>query len=280
MEELSIAKYAKLTVIGRDDIDGRFAKYADTHTVDTYGLSELAEYRFVPEPADPLRGRIGKILTPEWGESSVTVQLVGDHSLKTAAAAACVGAKLGLTSQQVVVGLSKLSPAPGRMNVLAGAEKTTIIDDSYDASPVTMVAALQTLLAAETSQRIAIFGPLGGGRATADIYAQIGSLCNPTEIDWVVTVGETAGQHLAAAAQQSGCQVKACKTSFEAGGFVRGVMKPGAVTLVSGAANAFMEEAVKGLLHSNLEQEDMLVRQSPEWTMKKEAVFDHDVPED
>ena len=63
-EELSVAKFAKLTVVNRDDIAEDYAKYADTHSIDTYGLGEKAEYRLVIEPANPLDGRIGTLLTP------------------------------------------------------------------------------------------------------------------------------------------------------------------------------------------------------------------------
>jgi UDP-N-acetylmuramoyl-tripeptide--D-alanyl-D-alanine ligase len=87
-EELSVAKWSKLTVINRDDIDEKYAKYADTTNIDTYGLGEKAEYRIVVESASPLDGRIGQLNTPEWGEIPINLQLIGDHSIKAAAAAA------------------------------------------------------------------------------------------------------------------------------------------------------------------------------------------------
>ena len=280
-EELSVAKFAKLTVVNRDDIAEDYAKYADTHSIDTYGLGEKAEYRLVIEPANPLDGRIGTLLTPEWGESSVTLQLVGDHSLKAAVAAACVGAKLGLTSQQVVVGMSKIKPVPGRMQVLRGLEGSTIIDDTYNSSPLAAAAAIKTLTDIETPQRIAILGSMNElGNASAQAHEKIGKLCDPALLEWVVTIGDDAQKYLAPAAQSKGCQVKSFKSPYEAGGFAHSVLKPGAVILAKGSQNGvFAEEAVKILLHST-EDEEKLVRQSEYWLKKKDDQFDRPVPED
>lgn len=273
-EELSVAKYSKLTIINRDDVDAHYAKYAETSSIDTYGLGEKAEYRLIVEPANPTDGRIGKLLTPEWGEMPVSLQLVGDHSLKAAAAAACVGAKLGMTSQHVAVGLSKIRPTKGRMQLLQGLEETTIIDDTYNSSPLAVAAALNTLYAIETPQRIAILGSMNElGDTSAQSHEKVGMLCDPAKLEWVVTIGDEAAKYLAPAAANKGCQVRTFKTPYQAGGFVHSVLKPGAVVLAKGSQNGvFAEEAVKILLHS-AEDEERLVRQSEYWLERKEAQF-------
>ena len=280
-EELSIARFARLTVVNRDDVSEVYADLAETHTIDTYGLGEKAEYRLVVEPASPLDGRIGQLITPEWGELSVTVQLVGDHSLKAAAAAACVGAKLGLTSQQIAVGISRLKPVAGRMQVLRGQNDSTIIDDTYNASPLAVIAALKTLVEIEAPQRIALLGSMNElGKMSAQAHEEIGLLCDPTQIEWVVTIGEDEEKYLAPAALKNGCQVKSFQSPYQAGGFVHSVLKPGAVILAKGSQNhVFAEEAVKVLLHST-EDEERLVRQSEYWLKKKDDQFDRPVPED
>lgn len=280
-EELSIAKVAKLTVVNRDDVSEDYAKYAETSSIDTYGLGEKAEYRLAVEPASPLDGRIGKLITPEWGETSVTVQLVGEHSLKAAVAAACVGAKLGLTSQQVVMGLSKIKPVPGRMQVLRGLEGSTIIDDTYNSSPLAAEAALKTLIEIEAPQRIAILGSMNElGNTSAQAHEKLGKLCDPGMIEWVVTIGADAQKYLAPAALAKGCQVKSFDSPYLAGGFVHSILKPGAAVLAKGSQNGvFAEEAVKVLLHST-EDEEKLVRQSGYWLRKKDDQFDRPVAED
>jgi UDP-N-acetylmuramyl pentapeptide synthase len=280
-EELSIAKFAKLTIVNRDDISEVYADYADTRSIDTYGIGEKAEYRLVVEPASPLDGRIGHLITPEWGELSVTLQLVGDHTLKSAVAAACVGAKLGLTSKEIAIGMSRIKPVPGRMQALRGQQGSTIIDDTYNASPLAVAAALKTLTDIEAPQRIAILGSMNElGRSSGQAHEEIGLSCDPSKIEWVITIGADAEQYLAPAALKNGCQVKSFLSPYEAGGFANSVLKHGAVILAKGSQNGvFAEEAVKVLLHST-DDEALLVRQSPAWLKIKSDQFDRPVAED
>lgn len=280
-EELSIAAWSKLAVVNRDDVDGSYAKYADTQEIDTYGLSEQAEYRLAVEPASPLDGRIGQLTTPEWGEIPVNLQLIGDHSLKAAVAGACVGAKLGLTSRQVAVGVSKIVPTAGRMQVLRGLKHSMIIDDTYNSSPLAVRAALNTLYSVETPQRIAVLGSMNElGNHSSQLHEMVGSLCVPEQLDWVVTVGEEAEKYLAPAALRNGCQVKSFKSPYEAGGFVNKILKDHAVVLFKGSQNLiYLEEAVKVILHNN-DDFDKLVRQSEYWLARKDAQFDRAVAED
>lgn len=273
-EELAVAKFSKLTVINRDDISGEYADFADTHNITTYGLSEQAEYRLEALPASPLDGRIGKLYTPEWGEVPVTVELVGDHSLKIAAAAACVGAKIGMTAQQVAVGVSKIRAVRGRMQVLRGLNGSTIIDDTYNSSPLAVKAGLQTLYDIAAPQRVAVLGSMNElGSLSEKLHAEVGAFCDNMKLEWVVTVGEEANRYLAPAAEKAGCRVRSYDSAIQAGGFVNSVLQEGGVVLVKGSQNGvFLEEAVKVIIASGEDQEK-LVRQSPEWMERKNAFF-------
>jgi UDP-N-acetylmuramoyl-tripeptide--D-alanyl-D-alanine ligase len=280
-EELSVASFSTLTIVNRDDISGDYAKFANTSNIDTYGLNEHAEYRIVLEPASPLDGRIGKLVTPEWGEIPITVQLVGNQSIKSAVAAAAVGAKLGLSSQQVAVGISKITPVSGRMQLLRGLKDSTIIDDTYNSSPLAVKAAMETLYEIEAPQRIAILGSMNElGDMSPQAHEQVGKLCEPTKLDWVVTIGAEAKQHLAPAATKKGCQVRSFDNPYDAGGFVHSVLMPKALVLAKGSQNGvFAEEALKILLH-NTDEEERLVRQSPYWLDIKAKQFERPVGED
>lgn len=280
-EELSVAHFSELTVVNRDDISAKYAELADTHTIDTYGFSEKAEYRLVVQDANPLDGRIGQLICPEWGEVPLNFQLIGDHSLKAAVGAACVAAKLGLSSQQIAVGVSKIKATAGRMQVLRGLDDTILIDDTYNASPLAVRAALETLNKVDAPMRIAILGSMNElGSTSPQAHEQVGTLCDPSKLDWVVTIGEEAKKYLAPAAMQKGCQVEEFMSPYDAGAFVHRVMKPGAVILAKGSQNGvFAEEALKVLLHST-EEESQLVRQSEAWLKVKQEQFSLPVAED
>lgn len=274
-EELSAAKFSQLTIVNRDDVDGKYSKYAETNSISTYGLSSPAEYRIELDPASPLDGRMGKFYAPEWEPLSVNIQLVGDHSVKAVVAAAAVGAKLGLTAQQIAVGVAKITPVPGRMSILRGMNESIIIDDSYNSSPLAATAAIETLYGIEAPQRIVILGSMNElGSFTAEAHRQVASLCDPTKLEWVVTVGEIAQTYLAPFALEKGCQVKSFKSPYEAGGFVHSVVRPGGIVLVKGSQNnVFSEEAVKVLLR-DADDKKYLVRQDDVWMKKKQQFFE------
>jgi len=277
-EELAVTKFSKYTIINRDDIDESYAAYATTNSISTYGLDEKAEYHIELDVSGPLEGRMGRLITPDWDPISVNLQLIGDHSVKAAVAAGSVAAKLGLSAEQVAVGMAKITAVPGRMQLLSGANETCIIDDSYNSSPLALSAALKTLQSIDAPKRVAIIGSMNElGGYSAEAHQKIAELCDPSKLEFVVTVGADAGTHFAPAAKERGCQVKVCDSPYEAGGFVRGLLEPGMVVLVKGSQNrVFTEESIKILLH-DINDEQKLVRQSPSWMRKKQSQFQADI---
>ena len=160
------------------------------------------------------------------------------------------------------------------MQPLRGADETLLIDDTYSSTPLTAMAAMQALYKQETPQRIAVLGTMNGlGDQAPAAHQELGRVCNPNELDWVVTVGDLANQYLAPAAKQNGCQVKLCKNALEAGGFVREQLHKDGVCLFKGSdQGVYLEEAVKINLHST-DDEKKLVRQTPEWLDYKDKLY-------
>lgn len=273
-EELSVAGYSKLTAINRDDVSGEYVQYVTSSSITTYGLGGTAEYRFVAEDDTLETGFTGKFISPELGEVATTLHLVGEHNTKAAVAAGLVAAKLGMTADEVASGLAKIRPVSGRMNLLRGLEDTIIIDDTYNSSPLAAEAALQTLYRVQAPQRIAILGDMNElGDFAPQAHEQLGSMCDPNALAWVITIGEQSEKYLAPAARRRGCQVRSFKSPYMAGGFVHSVMEPHAVILAKGSQNGvFAEEAIKVILHST-DEEKLLVRQSPTWLEKKQKAF-------
>ncbi len=272
-EELSVASFSKLTVINRDDIAGEFAQYAETTTIDTYGTSAAAEYKF--EIADySQKGYNGNFISPEFGKMPVSLKLAGEHNVKAAVAAGLVAAKLGMTSEQIKDGMEKIRPVKGRMNILRGVEHSTLIDDTYNSSPLAVEAALRTLYQMQAPQKIAILGSMNElGEMSPQAHEEVGTFCNGSELAWVITIGEEAEKYLAPAARKQGCQVKSFRSPYDAGAFAHKVLEKGAIVLAKGSQNGvFAEEALKILLHST-EEEKELVRQEPHWLEIKQEQF-------
>lgn len=274
-EEMTVANFSQLALINRDDVEGRFSGFLTNQAIDTYGTTSSAEYRFEIDDFTLAGGYKGVFISPEAPEPFESqIKVVGEHSLRPIIAAVAVAQKLGMIPMAIVQGLSEIRPKPGRMNVLRGVKGSVIIDDTSSSTPIAATAALQALYALQVPQRVAVFGSMNElGAASALEHEKIGKLCDPNLLDWVITIGTEAEQHLAPAARSRGCQVKSFKSAIEAGGFAHGVLAPGGVVLVKGSIeNIYAEEAVRVLLHDTTEDR-FLVRQEPEWLEKKHEFF-------
>lgn len=275
-EELSAANYSKLALINRDNIDGKYAEDLTNANLDTYGLTDAAEYHFIQTDFDPKNGFEGSFVAPEWDEPVATeLQLIGEHSIRAAVAAGAVAVKLGLTAEEVGRGLKKIRAVSGRMNLLRGVNDTMIIDDTYNSSPVAAAAALQALYQLTVPQKIAVLGSMNElGETSPAEHEALGKLCDPVQLAHVITVGEDAEKYLAPAARANGCHVVSFKSPLEAGAYAHKVLEKGAALLFKGSqGDIYLEEAVKVVLHST-EEESQLVRQSPQWMAIKQKFYD------
>src|SRR5690606_10811733 len=235
-EELAAANFSKLAIINRDDIDGQYAGFLSNPNVTTYGTSDLAEYKFKNEFMNVQRDHQGVFIAPEFPQPiQATIQLLGEHSLRPAIAAATVAVKLGMSPQEIAAGLAAIKPVPGRMNVLDGLQGSTIIDDTYNSSPAAAKSAIETLLSMNAPQKIVILGTMSElGALSAEEHTKLGRMFTPDNVDWVITVGEDAEKYLASSARANGAQVKSFRNSVEAGGFAHSVLQDGALILVKG----------------------------------------------
>lgn len=275
-EELSAVNFSQQAFINRDDIDGEYAKYIQNPSINTYGSTSAAEYRFDTSDIMANDGFFGSFSAPDLpGPIEVNLHLAGEHSIRAAVAAGAVAIKCGLTPEEIARGMEKIRPVPGRMNLLKGMKDSIIIDDSYNSSPLAAQSALRALYHFDTPQRIAVLGSMNelGEQSIAEHQA-LGRLCDPVEIDHVVTVGDQAAQYLAPEAKKRGCQVKSFKSPLSAGAYVNSLLDTGSVVLFKGSqGGVFLEEAIKVIL-SSPDDYGKLVRQSDEWMKTKQKFFD------
>ncbi|MDR3125662.1 MAG: UDP-N-acetylmuramoyl-tripeptide--D-alanyl-D-alanine ligase [Candidatus Nomurabacteria bacterium] len=276
-EELSVTSYSATTLINRDDTDEQFAEFILSDKINTYGIHEPAEYRFeTVGEQDVLKGFSGQFISPELGDVPAVVSLIGQHNLKAGIAAGAVGAKLGMSAAEISDGMDEIHTVPGRMNVLRGRAGTTIIDDTYNSGPSAAIAALKTLYQIKAPLKFAILGSMNElGETSESAHAAVGDYCNPEEIEYVITIGEEAEKYLVPAAKTKGNRVASFRSPIGAGAFLNKRLQKGAVILAKGSQNGvFAEEAIKMLLHSTVE-EDQLVRQTPYWLNLKAKLYDN-----
>lgn len=122
---------------------------------------------------------------------SANVTLPGKHMVINSTAAACVAGLLGLSDEQIREGIRSVEAVSGR-NRLIAAKKYTLIDDCYNANPVSMKAAIDLLAMADT-KKAAILGDmfeLGGN--SDEMHADVGRYAVDSGIDIIICVGENS----------------------------------------------------------------------------------------
>ncbi len=270
-EELSVFEYSERVLVNGDDTPG---KYLVGRTFAEYSLeTNVAHNYYAHTSGHSLKGQVLNLEFPS-GKIEASTQLIGDQGAKIALAAAATADMLGHSRLVIKQSLADLQAFAGRMCVLPGFNKSTIIDDTYNASPAPVERGLDVLYGAKATQRIAILGSMNElGDYSQEAHREVGAYCNPRKLDMVVTIGKDARRWLAPAAREAGCQVHSFTSPYDAGDFVRKHLQPGAVVLAEGSQNGvFAEEAVK-LLLAHPADHAKLVRQSKAWLRIKTKQF-------
>ncbi len=163
---------------------------------------------------------------------------------------------------------------PGRLQMLSGIKDSTIIDDTYNSSPDAVRMALELLKSLKASKKIAVLGSMNElGDVSEASHREIGKLCNPAEVDLLVTIGKEA-KYIADEAKKLGCETKEFMNPYAAGLYLREQIEGKTVLLAKGSQNGvFAEEAIKPLL-KNVHDQKKLVRQSDTWLTEKRKQFE------
>jgi UDP-N-acetylmuramoyl-tripeptide--D-alanyl-D-alanine ligase len=159
------------------------------------------------------------------------------------------------------------------MHIIPGIRESIIIDDSYNASPIAMKAALDTLAELDArGRKIALLGDmLELGEYSEEEHRAVGKSAAKI-VNMLVTVGKRAKwiAEAAAKAKLPADRIRSFDTSEEAGKWLREQVEPGDIVLIKGSQGSGenkirMERAVKLLMANPEDASKLLVRQEVEW---------------
>lgn len=189
------------------------------------------------------RGCPGFLLVTPQGSITVQMNLLGRHNIANALAAAGAAQLLGTELELIRRGLTRVKPVAGRVTPLEGKQGALIIDDSYNANPTSVKAAID-ILADLQGRRILVLGDMGElGEWEQESHREVGTYALEQGIDALYAVGGLS----ALAVESFGEQAHLFGSRAELIEALAPQLDSNTRVLVKGSRSAGMEEVVAGL---------------------------------
>ncbi|MBI2624382.1 UDP-N-acetylmuramoyl-tripeptide--D-alanyl-D-alanine ligase [Candidatus Parcubacteria bacterium] len=197
--------------------------------------------------------------------------IYGRQQVYAALAGAAVGIAFGLNLVQIAQALNHYVSPPGRLRRIRGIKGTWILDDSYNSSPLAVLAALEVLREIPADRRIAVLGDmLELGKYTPEAHTLVGEEAGRVA-GAVFAVGVRA-RFMAEAARRAGVPsdlVREFDTAFEAGRALQQFLQPGDVVLIKGSQAMRLEKIVAEVMAEPQRVAELLCRQDPVWKKRE-----------
>lgn len=262
-------------VLNHDD-DKVYALHsqANRRTV-SYGLHENAtyhgtypNYKYVDEHGLSIPEGISFKLEYDGNTFPVMFpHIVGMHYVGQALSALAVAHEVGCDLLASINAITEYVTPPGRLSLLEGINNSILIDDTYNASPIAMEAAIDVLKDMKGKRKIAVLGDmLELGKMTEQAHREIGEKVSDVA-DILVVVGHRS-KFIAEGAIEKGLpekKIERLDTSKQAAIFLKDTVKAGDVVLLKGSQGIRLERAVEAIMaHPELKSK-LLCRQEKEW---------------
>ena len=193
-----------------------------------------------------LKGIACRICTGQ-GDFDVTIPIPGYHMVYNALAGTAVGLSLGMTTEEIKRGIEKLESLSGRFHIIE-TDNYTVVDDCYNANPVSMKASLKVLGDA-LGRKVAILGDMGElGENEQQLHEEVGVAAGQQGIQMLICVGALS-EGMAKAAKETNPQMEVIhkQTLEEAISSLPQYLKQGDTILVKASHFMHFEKIVEVL---------------------------------
>jgi UDP-N-acetylmuramoyl-tripeptide--D-alanyl-D-alanine ligase len=184
-------------------------------------------------------GAVIDVRTPR-GDFRVALQVPGEHNVRNALAATAAAVALAVPLEKIAAGLEKFGGVAGRLQRKPGRRGAAVVDDTYNANPASMKAAIG-VLAQAAGRRILVIGDMGELGADAPrLHAEVGAYARACGIDRLFALGELSREAVRAFGA-NGRHFDAVDDLCEA---LQGELAAGVTVLVKGSRFMKMERVV------------------------------------
>jgi len=242
-----LSSKSRLILNADDTMVMRLAKRSPCKPI-LFGLAENADIR-----ASALENSMDAVSfqlhTPQ-GEIQVSLPIPGRFNVSNALAAAAVGYCLKIPLAGIKTGLESFMPVKGRMNLLRIAHGPCLIDDTYNANPASVKAAIDTLAGLHKKQQgIAVLGDmLELGQASRDLHTEVGRFAATSGLTKIYATGNFADA-VEKGARDGGMEPADifCGSKDDILSALKKTIKPNDWVLIKGSRGMRMETLVQAL---------------------------------
>ena len=210
-----------------------------------YGLDQDKNVIYATD-VEPLglKGTSCTIHLPE-GSFSCVVPIPGIHMVSNALAGSAVGSKLGLTTEEIKRGIESLPSIPGRNHIIQ-TDRLILLDDCYNANPVSMKASLDVLNMG-IGRKVAVLGDMGElGPDYAALHRSVGEYAAEIGIDLVCAIGPMS-KEIAEGAASDGTKALWFGTKADFLAQTKDILKDGDNVLIKASHGMEFPEIVEAL---------------------------------
>ena len=231
-----------IAVINADDV---FAPLWETmageHKTITFGLKNKADVTAAYE----LQADVSQLdISTSLGSVKVHLPTPGMHNVLNALAATAAAMAMGVALKAIAAGLENYAGVKGRLQHLKGLNGALVIDDSYNANPMSMKVAIDVLMA-KPGEKLLVLGDMGElGEKEAELHAEIGRYAKASGVDALFTLG-TLSREITNA---FGAGAKHYQSPQALIADLVAQMKPGCAVLVKGSRFMAMERIVNEII--------------------------------
>lgn len=196
--------------------------------------------------------------------------IVAEHHISSVLAAMTVAIALKMNLVEVAGRLADFAPLPGRLRMLPGSRDTFLLDDTYNASPVSTKAALKVLGQIQSPRRVAVLGDmLELGAKSDDMHRELKGDLVSAGVQVAILVG-THMRALYTNLQESHAIPKVFweESPVVVAKNIKSILEPRDTVLIKGSQGMRMELITKALLADEALAAKYLCRQSPSWLAK------------
>ncbi|MCW8886427.1 MAG: UDP-N-acetylmuramoyl-tripeptide--D-alanyl-D-alanine ligase [Motiliproteus sp.] len=187
------------------------------------------------------------VLNSHQGQVDLQLRVMGRHMAANAMAAAAAATALGLPLTAIQQGLQQFAGVPGRLAVSTTTGGVRVIDDSYNANPDSVKAAIQ-VLADLPGTRVLVLGNMAElGADSEQLHQELGAVAMDAGIHMLLSSGESAGLAAGAFKLQGG-RGHSFEDNAGLANWLQKHLENEMVILVKGSRSAGMETVVKALL--------------------------------